>query len=265
MSDILNRIIATKKQEVADGMSRISRQDMVALARDASPRRGFAQQVQKHRSQGAAVIAEVKKASPSAGIIRADFKPAEIAQSYQEGGAACLSVLTDTVYFQGQVAYLKQARAACDLPVLRKDFICDPWQIYESCVMGADCILLIVSALEQSQLQELDGLAQELGLDVLVEVHDESELEWAVETRAELIGVNNRNLRTFETDLGVSERLKPFIPATRTMVTESGIHSREDVLRMQSADINVFLVGEAFMRAEQPGEALQQLFYPQGA
>jgi indole-3-glycerol phosphate synthase len=265
MSDILNRIVATKKQEVADGASRTSLQEMAAKAQDTTSQRGFIEQIQRYRSKGTAVIAEVKKASPSAGIIRADFKPAEIAQSYQRGGAACLSVLTDSVYFQGQIDYLKQARAACDLPVLRKDFVCDPWQVYESCVMGADCILLIVAALEQAQLQELDGLAEELGLDVLVEVHDEAELEWAVETRAGLIGVNNRNLRTFETDLGVSERLRPLMPLTRTMVTESGIHSRDDVLRLQSADINAFLVGEAFMRAEHPGEALQQLFYPQGS
>jgi indole-3-glycerol phosphate synthase len=213
-------------------------------------------------AQGAAVIAEVKKASPSAGVIRADFHPDAIARSYQAGGAACLSVLTDTPWFQGAKEYLQQARNACDLPVLRKDFIIDPWQVHESRVMGADCILLIVAALGLEQLLELDGLAREIGLDVLVEVHDEQELESALATGAALVGVNNRNLRTFQTDLEVSRRLRVNIPDSRIMVTESGINSREDVQSMLAANVRAFLVGEACMRAEHPGQALEAMFRP---
>jgi indole-3-glycerol phosphate synthase len=195
-------------------------------------------------------------------VIRADFQPLQIARSYQAGGAACLSVLTDTPYFQGANEYLQSARQACDLPVLRKDFMVDAWQIYQSRMLGADCVLLIVAALEPARLQELDGLAQHIGLDVLVEVHDEAELELALTTKATLVGVNNRNLRTFTTDLGVSERLRPLIPPQRVMVTESGIRNREDVLRMMRSDIRTFLVGEAFMRAQDPGNALKSLFSP---
>jgi len=237
-------------------------QQMAALAVDVPPPRGFARRVRNVMASGPAVIAEIKKASPSAGVIRPDFQPEDIAESYEAGGAAGLSVLTDTRYFQGANAYLQRARKACNLPVLRKDFMIDPWQIHESRWLGADCILLIVAALEPGRLQELDGLARHIGLDVLVEVHDEKELELALATGATLIGVNNRDLRTFGTDLGVSERLRPLIPRSRLMVTESGIRNREDVLRMLRADVQAFLVGEAFMRSPDPGAALQKLFFP---
>jgi indole-3-glycerol phosphate synthase len=260
MSNVLERILATKREEITAGRSIQSTEDLLSRIGNMPAPRGFRQSLQGKAGSGPAVIAEVKKASPSAGVIRPDFRPAEIASSYERGGAACLSVLTDEQYFQGASDYLLQARAACSLPVLRKDFIIDPWQVYESRAMGADCILLIVAALELDELQQLEGLARELQLDVLMEVHDEPELEWALQTRAELIGVNNRNLKTFVTDLATSERIRPLIPADRMMVTESGIHSREDVLRLQQHDIRAFLVGEAFMRAEDPGTALQALF-----
>jgi indole-3-glycerol phosphate synthase len=207
------------------------------------------------------VIAEVKKASPSAGVIREQFDPAAIARAYETAGAACLSVLTDSAYFLGATAHLKAARAACALPVLRKDFMIDPWQVLESRAMGADCILLIVAALGREQLGELAACAQEAGLDVLVEVHNEKELETALTTDARLIGVNNRDLHRFTTDLAVSERLRPLIPEGRRMITESGIHTPSDVRRMLDCGINAFLVGEAFMRADDPGLALQGLFY----
>ena len=210
---------------------------------------------------GPAVIAEIKKASPSAGVIREDFKPAEIAASYEAAGAACLSVLTDEQYFQGSDFYLQEARAACALPVLRKDFLVDPWQLFESRLLGADCVLLIVAALSRGQLQDLDGLAREAGLDVLVEVHDETELADALATHATLVGVNNRDLHTFTTDLGATERLRPLLPEDRTMVTESGIHTRDDVARMQACGVGAFLVGEAFMRREDPGAGLRELFF----
>lgn len=260
MSDILQRILATKREEIDAGQTLHSLADLRAQASGMPATRGFSQQVQSRSETGLAVIAEVKKASPSAGVIRADFDPAAIARSYEAGGAACLSVLTDKDYFQGDAKFLQQARAACSLPVLRKDFMIDPWQVLEARVMGADCILLIVAALELAQLQELEGLARELGLDVLVEVHDEAELELALQTDARLVGVNNRNLKTFVTDIGVSERIRPLVPADRLMVTESGIHRREDVQRLQQKDIRAYLVGEAFMRAADPGQALQQLF-----
>jgi len=262
MSDILQKILATKNAEVAAARQVRSLPELVAQSADMPPPRGFTRRIQSIAATGAAVIAEVKKASPSAGVIRADFHPDQIARSYQAGGAACLSVLTDTPWFQGANEYLQQARAACDLPVLRKDFIIDPWQVHESRVMGADCILLIVAALGIGQLLELDGLAREIGLDVLVEVHDEQELESALATGAALVGVNNRNLRTFQTDLETSRRLRASIPDARTMVTESGINSREDVQSMLAAGVRAFLVGEAFMRAERPGEALAALFQP---
>ena len=260
LSDILQRILATKRDEIAAGQARQSTAELRARAAGMPAPRGFAQQLMDRTRAGLAVIAEVKKASPSAGIIRADFKPAAIARSYAVGGAACLSVLTDKDYFQGSAEYLQQARAACGLPVLRKDFIIDPWQVLESRVMGADCILLIVAALELPGLQQLENLARELNLDVLMEVHDEAELELALQTEARLIGVNNRNLKTFVTDIAVSERVRPLIPPDRLMVTESGIHRREDVQRLQQQDIRAFLVGEAFMRAADPGQALQALF-----
>ena len=260
MSDILNRILATKAEEVAAGKQKISLDEMTARAEDGPNPRGFVRCIEAAMANGPAVIAEVKKASPSAGVLREDFQPAQIAESYQRGGAACLSVLTDTRYFQGSSEFLQQARAACDLPVLRKDFLVDPWQVYEARAMGADCILLIVAALQPERLAELNGLAEQIGLDVLVEVHDESEMGQALACGARLIGVNNRNLRTFETRLDVSERLRPAVNPPRIMVTESGIRSREDVQRMLQADIRAFLVGEAFMRAPDPGQALRELF-----
>jgi indole-3-glycerol phosphate synthase len=261
---ILKRILETKAEEVAARSRRHDLATISSMAFDQVPARGFARHITDRVDNGAAVIAEVKKASPSAGIIREDFRPAEIARGYEQGGASCLSVLTDEQYFQGCDDYLLQARQACSLPVLRKDFMVDPWQIHESRAAGADCILLIVAALSRGQLQELDGLAHDIGLDVLVEVHDEQELEDALTTQARLVGVNNRDLHTFTTDLGTSVRLRPLVPPDRTMVTESGIHTRQDVERMQGAGINAFLVGEAFMRAEDPGGALQKLF-PDGS
>lgn len=262
MSNVLTRILATKAEEIEAGQAAAPLQEIKQQAQDMPPARGFAERLAERAASGPGVIAEVKKASPSKGVIRADFHPAAIARSYQQGGAACLSVLTDRQYFQGDNRYLQQARQACDLPVLRKDFICDEWQLYESRVLGADCILLIVAALTAQQLQQLDGRARELGLDVLVEVHDEAELEQALATGASLVGVNNRDLRDFTTDLAVSERLRPLIPDTRLMVTESGIHTTADVKRMQRSGISAFLVGEAFMRADEPGAALQNLFFP---
>ena len=260
MSNILERILATKAAEVSAAKDGCPLQEIAARAADMPPPRGFTRRIQSIAATGPAVIAEIKKASPSVGVIRTDFQPGAIAQSYQAGGAACLSVLTDAPWFQGANEYLQQARSTCDLPVLRKAFIIDPWQVYESRVLGADCILLIVAALGFDQLLELDGLARQIGLDVLVEVHDEAELESALATGAALVGVNNRDLHTFRTDLEVSCRLRAKIPDARIMVTESGIHRREDVQRMMAADIRAFLVGEALMRAEHPGEALKSLF-----
>jgi len=261
MSDILRKIIATKVEEVAAGMASTGKDEIAALAADMPPARAFTQRIRTVISAGPAVIAEIKKASPSAGIIRENFQPDQIAVSYDAAGAACLSVLTDAEYFKGANEYLQQVRNACSLPALRKDFLVDPWQVYESRVLGADCILLIVAALERAQLMDLDGLAREIGLDVLVEVHNEDELDDALATGASLIGVNNRDLHTFTTDLAVSERLRPMIPQDRTMVTESGIHSQEDVARMGRCGIHAFLVGEAFMRREDPGGALRSLFF----
>ena len=258
---ILKHILETKAEEVAERSRRHDLAAISAMARDQPPARGFANRVTTLAASGPAVIAEIKKASPSAGVICEDFRPADIAASYQQAGAACLSVLTDEKYFQGCDDYLVQARQACSLPALRKDFMVDPWQIHESRAIGADCVLLIVAALHRDQLQELDGLAGEVGLDVLVEVHDERELEDALSTQARLIGVNNRDLHTFTTDLVTSERLRPMIPGDRTMVTESGIHTLEDVRQLQSSKINAFLVGEAFMRSRDPGVALQKLFF----
>lgn len=258
---ILKRILETKADEVASRSRLLDLAAVSAAAKDQPAARGFANRLTTSIGRGPAVIAEVKKASPSAGVIRANFQPAEIAVSYEQAGAACLSVLTDEQYFQGADSFLLKARQACSIPVLRKDFMIDPWQIYESRLLGADCILLIVAALTLDQLQEMDGVAGEAGLDVLIEVHDERELENALTTQARLVGVNNRDLHTFTTDLSVSERLRPMIPPDRTMVTESGIHTQRDVRRLQSADINAFLVGEAFMRSENPGVALKSLFF----
>lgn len=260
MSTILDAILTTKGEEVAFGRSRNSLAEMAAKSAAVAPTRGFRNRIQHVIQDRTAVIAEVKKASPSKGVIRPDFDPVAIARSYAEHGATCLSVLTDETYFQGSADYLASARSACDLPVLRKDFMIDEWQVHEARLMGADCILLIVAALDPLQLQHLDGVAGELGLDVLVEVHDEREMELALATTASLIGVNNRDLRTFETDLSVSERLRPLVPASRIMVTESGVHRREQVRQLQAHDIRAFLVGEAFMREDEPGAALGQLF-----
>lgn len=259
---ILTKILDTKHEEIVHGRSKRSAADLRAEISGMPACRGFAAALQRQAVKGPAVIAEVKKASPSAGVIRADFDPAAIARSYERAGASCLSVLTDEQYFQGSEAYLKTAVASCSLPVLRKDFMIDPWQILESRAMGADCILLIVAALEASQLQDLAAEAEDAGLDVLVEVHDEAELETALTTDANLIGVNNRDLHHFTTDLATSERLRPLVPQARCMITESGIHTRDDVQRMLDCGIRAFLVGEAFMRADDPGSALRGLFYP---
>ena len=263
MSDILNRILARKAEEI-EQRSRIRPLDELRTrAMQQAPARGFVRAIQRELDAGnAAVIAEVKKASPSKGLIRKDFNPAAIARSYEAGGAACLSVLTDVDFFQGSNAYLTEARAACALPVIRKDFIIDPYQVYEARMIGADAILLIVAALEDGPMIEMANLAHELGMDVLVEVHDIDELERALQTDCQLIGVNNRNLRTFEVSLDTSLELKAAMPADRIMVTESGIASRDDVTRMRSAGIHTFLVGESFMRQPDPGAALQAMFTP---
>jgi indole-3-glycerol phosphate synthase len=261
MSDILSRILARKHAEVAERSAIDPLASVRARASGLPPTRGFfdalAVRIADRRS---AVIAEVKKASPSQGVIRADFDPAAIARSYEAGGAACLSVLTDIDFFQGADAYLQQARDACALPVLRKDFVVDPWQVYESRLLGADCILLIAAALDDTMLRSLLGLAGELGLDALVEVHDEDEMERALATDARLIGVNNRNLRTFEVSLETTLTLRAKVPDGRLLVTESGIRSRDDVARMRAAGVHAFLVGEQFMRAPDPGEELARLF-----
>ncbi len=262
MSDILQRILARKAEEIAERSARVPLAELVAQAADLPPTRGFAAAIEAKLEAGlSAVIAEVKKASPSRGVIRADFDPAAIAASYAVGGAACLSVLTDADFFQGSEAYLQQARAACALPVLRKDFTVDPYQVYEARAIGADAILLIVAALDDAALLELALLAAELDLDVLVEVHDEDELERALDVPAPLVGINNRNLRTFETSLDTTLRLRGRVDDGRVLVTESGIHAPADVARLREAGIDAFLVGEAFMRAPDPGAELARLFF----
>ena len=259
--DILKQIILDKAEEVVLRKSRCSLVEIKSCAKDAAPPRGFTSAIKKRIGDGKlAVIAEVKKASPSKGVIRENFNPAEIAVSYEKAGATCLSVLTDEKYFQGVDQYLIDARAACSLPVLRKDFIIDPYQVYEARAMGADCILLIVACLEDTQMQDLAWLAADLGLDVLVEVHDREELERGLMLRTPLIGVNNRNLHTFETSLQTTLELLPDIFHDRTIVTESGIHTPEDVAMMRRHGVFTFLVGEAFMVAEDPGEKLAELF-----
>jgi indole-3-glycerol phosphate synthase len=261
MSDILNQIVAVKHQEVAAAKQRISFDAMRADAESRVLTRDFVGALKAKIAAGKpAVIAEIKKASPSKGVIREDFIPADIAQSYAEGGAACLSVLTDKQFFQGQVDYLKQARASCQLPVLRKDFMVDAYQIYESRAMGADCILLIAACLDDAQMKTFEAIARSLDMAVLVEVHDEAELERALKLKTPLIGINNRNLKTFEVSLETTLTLKKHVPADRVLVTESGISTRDDVLRMGAAGVNAFLVGEAFMRAKEPGKALADLF-----
>jgi indole-3-glycerol phosphate synthase len=266
MSDILNKILAVKADEVAAAKKY---RPLASLRRDVEldagkDIRGFGASLRSNIAAGrAGVIAEVKKASPSKGVLRADFQPAAIAESYASHGAACLSVLTDLNFFQGSVAYLQQARAACDLPVLRKDFIVDIYQVYEAKAMGADAILLIVSALDHGLMAELELCAMELGMDVLVEVHDGDELTAALRLKTPLLGINNRNLRTFETSLQNTLDLLPRIPSDRLVVTESGIMVPADVQRMRDANVHAFLVGEAFMRAPNPGAELKRLFNPE--
>ncbi len=261
---VLRRIIDRKWEEVAERRRRDSLAQLESLISEQSAARGFAQQLVQRAGEGrAAVIAEVKKASPSKGVIREDFQPAAIAQSYEKGGAACLSVLTDIDFFQGADSYLQQAREACALPVIRKDFTVDSYQVVEARAIGADAILLIAAALEQGQMEELAQTAAEVGLDVLVEVHDRAELERALELSTPLIGVNNRDLHTFDTRLETTLDLLPYIPSGRLVVTESGIHTAEDVSLMCGQGVQAFLVGEAFMRAEEPGERLRELFFPQ--
>ena len=265
MSDILHKIVAVKHEEIA---AALRKKPLDAVRFDAEGRvltRDFEGALRAKIAAGqAAVIAEVKKASPSKGVLREDFIPADIAQSYAEGNgvvsAACLSVLTDRQFFQGEPDFLKQARASCDLPVLRKDFMVDPYQVYEARVMGADAILLIAACLDDARMAELEALAMDLNMAVLVEVHDRAELQRALKLKTRLVGINNRNLRTFEVSLQTTLDMLPDVPAGRLLITESGILSRGDVQTMRAAGVNAFLVGEAFMRAPEPGLALADLF-----
>ncbi|MCB1700187.1 MAG: indole-3-glycerol phosphate synthase TrpC [Halioglobus sp.] len=259
---ILRKILARKREEVLSRRKRDSIGSLEQRILEQSPVRGFARALQARiAATEPAVIAEIKKASPSKGLIRADFQPAQIAASYEAGGACCLSVLTDIDFFQGADAYLQQARAACELPVLRKDFTVDPYQVVEARAIGADAVLLIVAALDDDQLRELAHTAGEVGVDVLVEVHDRAELERALELATPLIGINNRDLHTFETRLETTLELLPYMPADRLVVTESGIHTAEDVALMRNHQVYGFLVGEAFMRAPEPGEKLREMFF----
>lgn len=269
MSDIptvLKKIITRKLEEIDERSAHKSIADLeksIAAARDSDQDpRGFVNAMAKSIAQGnPAIIAEAKKRSPSKGLLRDPFVPAQIAKSYQAGGASCMSVLTDADFFEGSEHYLVEARAACSLPVIRKDFIIDPYQVFEARAIGADCILLIVSCLEQRQMQELNKLAHRLGMDVLVEVHGGEELEQALSLDNKLLGINNRNLHTFEVSLDNTFELLPFIPNDKIIITESAIHSREDVAAMREQQVNGFLVGEAFMRAPDPGEKLRELFF----
>ena len=259
--DILKRICSRKLEEVEQRRSRVSLEELKQKMASASPVRGFTAALKQRVASGKpAVIAEIKKASPSKGVLREKFDPAAIAKSYAENGATCLSVLTDIDFFQGADEYLQQARDACKLPVLRKDFMLDPYQVYESRVLGADCILLIVAALEDKQLRELYALANELGMDVLVEIHDANELSRVQGMKLPMIGINNRNLHTFETSLQTTIDLLPGIVRDCLVITESGIHTRADVELMQCSQVNAFLIGEAFMRQEDPGAGLNSLF-----
>ena len=261
MADILNKIVAVKHEEIAAAKKKVSLEAMRADAESRVLTRDFEGALRAKIAAGrAAVIAEVKKASPSKGVLRADFIPADIAQSYAEHGAACLSVLTDRQFFQGQPDYLKQARASCDLPVLRKDFMVDPYQVYEARAMGADCILLIAACLDDAQMADLEAIARGLDMAVLVEVHDGAELDRALKLKTPLVGINNRNLRTFEVSLATTLDLLPRVPADRLLITESGILVQGDVKTMRDAGVHAFLVGEAFMRAPDPGVALATLF-----
>ena len=261
MSDILDKIVAVKREEVA---AALRHKPLDVVRADAESRvltRDFEGAMRAKIAAGqAAVIAEIKKASPSKGVLRAEFIPADIAQSYAEFGAACLSVLTDKQFFQGSVDFLKQARASCDLPVLRKDFMIDAYQIYEARAMGADAILLIAACLDDAQMADMEAVARSLDMAVLVEVHDRAELERALKLKTRLVGINNRNLKTFEVSLQTTLDMLPDVPADRLLVTESGIQTPEDVRRMREAKVHAYLVGEAFMRADEPGEALAKLF-----
>jgi len=261
MSDILSTILARKVVELQERSARVPLRELASHCADLPAPRGFAKALHAKIARGqAAVIAEIKKASPSKGVIRPDFHPADIARSYERGGAACLSVLTDVDFFQGSDVYLQEARAACALPVLRKDFVIDDYQVYEARVLGADCILLIVAALGDAALAELSGLALDLGMDVLVEVHDFDELERAFQVPVPLVGINNRNLRTFEVSLDNTLSMRQAVPGDRLLVTESGIVTAQDVKLMRTNDVQAFLVGETFMRAEDPGAELAKLF-----
>jgi indole-3-glycerol phosphate synthase len=265
VADILNKILDVKADEIRAAKKH---QDLASLRRDVESNaearaqiRGFEASLRSKIAAGkAGVIAEVKKASPSKGVLREDFHPADIAISYAQHGAACLSVLTDERFFQGAPDYLKQARAACSIPVLRKDFMVDPYQVYQARAWGADCILLIVAALDHGLMRELEACAHEIGMDVLVEVHDAAELEAALALKTALLGINNRNLRTFETTLDTTINLLPRIPESKLVITESAIRTRDDVQRMRDHAVHAFLVGEAFMRAADPGAELAQLF-----
>lgn len=262
MNDILAKILQTKKEEVAAARQLRSEADLLREAKSRKDVRGFLRALQAKISQNQpAVIAEVKKASPSKGVIRDNFNPTDIATSYAAHGAACLSVLTDMQYFQGAYDHLRQARAACALPILRKDFMVDPYQIIHARAIGADCILLIVAALSLNQLLEFEALAHELGMDVLVEVHDQAELETALNMKSVMLGINNRDLRSFETSIQNTIDLLPLIPEDKLVITESGILTVEDVKTMRDHKVNAFLVGEAFMRQPDPGVALEQLFF----
>ena len=259
--DILVKILNRKREEIAERSEKTPLAELKARIETASPVRGFVNAIELTISQAKpAVIAEIKKASPSKGVIRENFDPVAIAKSYEKGGATCLSILTDVDFFKGSDEYLQQAREACALPVIRKDFIIDPYQVYEARTIGADCILLIVAALSDDQLMDLSDLASYLGLDVLVEVHDEEELQRALTLNTKLIGINNRNLRTFDVSLQTTIDLLPKIPGDRIVVTESAIHSPDDVALMRQHNVNTFLVGEAFMRADDPGVKLAELF-----
>lgn len=259
--DILKKIIKRKFEEIEERSANVSLEQLKAQCKDADAPRGFVAAIeQRVCKQRPAVIAEIKKASPSKGVIRENFDPVAIAKSYEKAGAACLSILTDVDYFQGSSQYLIDARAATKLPVIRKDFIVHPYQVYEARAMGADCILIIVAALDDQTMGELINLAHELGMDVLVEVHDRDECERALKLPIKLLGINNRNLRTFEVSLNTTLELLPMIPRDMIVVTESAIHTQEDVQLMREHDVHAFLVGESFMRAEDPGSKLKELF-----
>ena len=259
---ILNEIIAEKRREISRAKQGLSFSDLEFQIQDCGPLRNFCDSLKSVISvRKPAIIAEIKKASPSKGVIRRDFNPAEHARDYEVNGATCLSVLTDVKYFQGADAYLEEAKAACSIPVLRKDFIVDPYQIAQSKLLGADCILLIVAALQHSQLLELAAYANEISIDILVEIHNREELDWALEVESDLIGVNNRNLHTFETSLQTTIDLLPHIPPGKIIITESGINTTEDIHKIISNGIFGFLIGESFMRASRPGSRLKELFY----